>query len=90
MRDWRNEIGASFEEALEDVKRNRVVDVDDDPKNPFGEPPPCIWTEDEVDGFWATACGEAFVTTTEEPPSAHKMKWCPFCGQRIEERHERE
>ena len=47
---------------------------------------PCGWTEDEVNGFWDTACGEAFVTTTEGPPSSHKMKWCPYCGHRIEER----
>jgi hypothetical protein len=46
----------------------------------------CAWTEDEVNGFWDTACGEAFVTSTDEPPSKHKMKWCPYCGKRIEEK----
>jgi hypothetical protein len=56
----------------------------------------CLWTFDR-DGFWATACGEAFVLTDENTPSKHGMRFCPFCGRPLVEsaeeteadRHER-
>lgn len=42
----------------------------------------CNWVEDS-DGNWATACGCAFCLDPSEPPEAHGMKFCCYCGRRL-------
>jgi hypothetical protein len=49
----------------------------------------CIWTyHPECYGhcdYWETGCGNAFQI---DSPTAHGMKFCPYCGQRLEVKDE--
>ena len=44
----------------------------------------CLWSliEDDSD-LWETSCGKAFVLT-EGTPKKNKMRFCCFCGKKIE------
>lgn len=42
----------------------------------------CNWVEDS-DGNWATACGNTFCLDPSEPPEAHGMKFCCYCGKSL-------
>jgi hypothetical protein len=47
--------------------------------------PPCRWQQDEVEGdVWVTACGGNFHVEYGRP-SDNKMRWCCYCGGKIEE-----
>jgi len=48
----------------------------------------CRWTFDWYDGYWDTACGQAWIGPDGAPPSAHGVRFCPFCGRRIAEHGE--
>ena len=43
----------------------------------------CPWQEDR-DGNWETGCGNIFAFT-EGGPTENRMKFCPYCGRRLEE-----
>lgn len=45
--------------------------------------PRCNWVEDS-DGNWATACGNSYVLDPAEPPEAHGMKFCCYCGKALQ------
>jgi len=42
----------------------------------------CNWVEDS-DGNWATACANVFILGPAEPPEAHGMKFCCYCGKQL-------
>jgi hypothetical protein len=42
----------------------------------------CNWVEDS-DGNWATACGNQHCLDPNEPPEAHGMKFCCYCGKKL-------
>lgn len=44
----------------------------------------CVWWNDEESDTWETGCGNAFVLN-EGPPAENKMKFCCFCGKKLEE-----
>jgi hypothetical protein len=44
---------------------------------------PCTWIKDS-DGNWETGCGEIF-TFTDAGPSENAIKFCGYCGKRIQE-----
>lgn len=44
----------------------------------------CLWTYEDLDDYWDTACGEAF-TMTEGNLVENHMRFCPFCGKPIQE-----
>ena len=46
----------------------------------------CLWIEDN-DGNWDTSCGEYF-TLNEGTPKENGMKYCCYCGKRLEEQKE--
>ena len=50
------------------------------------EPVPlsCLWTRDDT-AQWQTSCGQAFVFEDGGAPSAHKFRYCGFCGGKITE-----
>lgn len=54
-------------------------------KKPSG--PTCQWKmNDPYEGdFYGTSCGEAF-TLIDGTPTENKMRFCPYCGRRIQER----
>lgn len=50
----------------------------------------CAWDQDEYQGdTWATDCGEHF-TIIEGTPVANGFKFCPFCGDEIEQHEVKE
>ena len=48
---------------------------------------PCRWNlEMGTCGTWLTACGDIFVVEGgDSTPSENGVKFCPYCGYRIEE-----
>jgi len=40
----------------------------------------CEWLEDELDGYWTTACGEMHCFTDGGPEDNHH-RFCPYCGK---------
>jgi hypothetical protein len=48
----------------------------------------CTWKDDD-DGVWETSCGGAFVFTTDGP-TENNMRFCPYCGKRLETAEEEE
>lgn len=47
----------------------------------------CCWNYDEDDEYWDTGCGEAFCVM-EGTPKDNRMKFCPYCGRRIQQESE--
>jgi len=45
----------------------------------------CTWTYDDLEDFWETACGEAFVIS-EGTLEENNFRFCPFCGKPIKEK----
>lgn len=43
------------------------------------QPPPCEWKMN-ADGYWDTACGQAFVTEDGGSAAEHSFKFCCYCG----------
>ena len=43
----------------------------------------CKWSED-ADGVWETECGDMFVLV-EGPPSKNDMRYCCYCGRKLQE-----
>jgi hypothetical protein len=44
----------------------------------------CKWTEDEVDDYWETSCGNAHTFIDGTPTQNHHI-YCPYCGGKIEQ-----
>lgn len=44
----------------------------------------CMWTSDGGDG-WETTCNNMFMINEGETPSGCEWKFCPFCGEGLEE-----
>lgn len=45
---------------------------------------PCVWGKDAaINDFWKPSC-LAWWEYCEGQPSDHGMKFCPFCGRRLE------
>lgn len=44
---------------------------------------PCVWTEDDLDGKWDTACGNAFCFITAGP-TENGLRYCPYCGRPLQ------
>jgi hypothetical protein len=42
----------------------------------------CTWTLDEIDGYWQTECGEAWVFS-EGGPSENGQNFCHHCGGKL-------
>jgi hypothetical protein len=49
----------------------------------------CTWTYNP-DGYWQTSCGDQFMISNEEGPSANGMNFCHHCGRRLVARTEPE
>lgn len=49
----------------------------------------CKWIYDEDDDFWETECGGAF-TLMAGTPKDNRMKFCPYCGKKIEQKEKEE
>lgn len=49
----------------------------------------CIWIYDDCCCFWETKCGEGYCVNCGTPKD-NKIKFCPFCGKEILERHVRQ
>lgn len=47
------------------------------------EKPACIWTYDDIDSCWNTACGQAFCFS-DEGPEKNGFKFCYACGLLIQ------
>ena len=43
----------------------------------------CTWAQD-IDGFWATDCGNYFMLE-EGLPSHNNMSFCCYCGKKLKE-----
>jgi len=43
----------------------------------------CAWNQD-IDGFWATDCGNYFMLE-EGLPSHNNMSFCCYCGKKLKE-----
>lgn len=43
----------------------------------------CTWTQD-CDGFWETACGEAF-DFVDGTPAENGMRFCCYCGKPLKQ-----
>lgn len=43
----------------------------------------CIWTEDPVSFSWESECGGLFYTI-DGTPAENGMRFCPYCGGRLE------
>ena len=44
----------------------------------------CVWTWDEHNDFWDTACGESFCFINDGPKE-NRTKYCQYCGKPIKE-----
>lgn len=42
----------------------------------------CEWLQD-IDGNWATSCGNLWCFNDCARPEEHKVTFCPYCGGRI-------
>lgn len=49
------------------------------------KPETCLWQEDD-DGNWNASCGEDIFCFFEGGPSDNRMRFCCYCGKRLEER----
>lgn len=47
---------------------------------------PCLWVEDDFEGYWVGSCGVKW-GYEDGSPRENKMNFCPQCGKRLE--HER-
>jgi len=53
----------------------------------LAEPPApgCIWVLDDADKkVYATSCGESWILIAGGGPRENGMRYCPFCGKRLE------
>lgn len=67
---------------------NTHEDVPHDPETDFGIIKPCcVWTEN--DGYWESQCGHSFIFCDCAPPTEHKFRFCPFCGNTLIEQREK-
>ena len=44
----------------------------------------CGWKYDDIDNFYETQCGEGYCCN-DGTINEHKIKFCPFCGGKIEQ-----
>ena len=65
---------------------NNCVGIEQWQEGTYGEPEEsetCKWLTDS-DGNYSTSCGETF-TLIDGTPSENSMKYCCYCGKRLEE-----
>ncbi len=48
----------------------------------------CKWNEQEFADYWETDCGDAFCFTDGGPKDNH-MKFCCYCGKKLQEKKHR-
>lgn len=66
-------LGVSLDTALFDIDQAKGI---------------CLWRLD-VDGYYATQCGQAFTAFAEGLNENH-YRYCPWCGRAIVEAHDDE
>lgn len=45
----------------------------------------CVWSEDNLDGYWITGCKNAH-EFMNDGIEENKYKFCPYCGKKIKEK----
>lgn len=53
-------------------------------ESPLADPEVCVWRNEDASDAWDTGCGESMVINERDDPTEIGMKFCCFCGNKLE------